>query len=186
MDTGDHKSKYLLESRRLRLREMRPEDADFIYSVFGNPIAMRYFPRPWTREECAAAIQRNLKHCAEHGYGQWIVERRDSGESIGDCGLIRQPLPAGPEVEVGYHFHPDYWGMGYATEAARRCMTHAFDALKLPRIISLIRPENGPSRRLAERNGLSISAEIDWRGFRHYVYAMEREDWLSHRDAPSL
>jgi RimJ/RimL family protein N-acetyltransferase len=54
-------------------------------------------------------------------------------------------------------------------------MDYAFERLGRRRIISMIRPENMPSRRVAERNGLSIEKEVFWRGYQHYVYAIERE-----------
>jgi RimJ/RimL family protein N-acetyltransferase len=78
------------------------------------------------------------------------------------------------ELEVGYHFKTNHWGNGYATEAARGCMEYAFNQLGRRRIISMIRPENIPSRRVAERNGLRIDKQIFWRGYDHYVYAIER------------
>lgn len=172
---------YVLQSRRLRFRPLREADLDALFSVFGNPLVMRYFPAPWSRQECAAALQRNIQRYAADGFGLWALERIDTGEFIGDCGLVRQQLPSGPEVEVGYHLHPESWGFGYATEAANRCLTYAFDALKLSRVISLIRPENGPSRRVADRNGLRVTGEVEWTGSRHLIFAITQDEWLARR-----
>jgi len=172
--------KWVLESRRLRLRQMRHDDLDVLCAIFSDPIVMRYFPAPWTRDEVQAAVECNLRRYQEDGFGLWMVVRKDK-DVIGDCGLVRQELPTGSEIEVGYHFLPDAWGFGYATEAASRCLTHAFDVLKLPRVISLIRPENGPSRRVAERNGQTVAEEIEWQGLRHLVYALKREHWSARR-----
>jgi len=67
-----------------------------------------------------------------------------------------------------------YWGQGFGAEAARVCMDYAFERLGHRRIISMIRPENTPSRRMAERNGLRVEKEVFWRGYQHFVYAIER------------
>jgi len=65
------------------------------------------------------------------------------------------------------------WNRGLATEAAMACRDHCFD-LGLDRVISLIRPENLPSRRVAEKIGMIIEREVDWHGYRHLVYAAGR------------
>ena len=75
------------------------------------------------------------------------------------------------EVEIGWHVHRAQWNRGFATEAATACRDHCFDALGLERVISLIRPENVPSRRVAEKIGMSIEREVGWHGYRHFVYA---------------
>ena len=66
--------------------------------------------------------------------------------------------------EIGYHLRRDQWGQGFATEAAQACKAWGFANLSADRIISLIRPENLPSRRVAERNGMTLWKEIEWRG----------------------
>ena len=82
-----------------------------------------------------------------------------------------------------YRLHPDYWNRGLITEAARAVRDHGFADLKLPRVISLIHPENIPSRRVAEKNGMKVEKEITFRGFPTLVYAITREQWLANRDA---
>jgi len=76
--------------------------------------------------------------------------------------------------EIGYHLRRDYWGQGLATEAAIACREWGFTNLKVDRLISLIRPENVLSCGVAERNGMTIWKEVDWRGLRHYVYAVQK------------
>lgn len=104
----------------------------------------------------------------------WAVILREGQQFVGDCGLIVQEVDGVEELEVGYHFNRNFWGLGLATEAARGCMEYAFHHLNRRRIISMIRPENISSRRVAERNGLKIEKELFWRGYQHYVYSIER------------
>ena len=81
------------------------------------------------------------------------------------------------EFEVGYHFQRKHWGRGYATEAARGCMKMTFERYGAGKVISLIRPENTPSRRVAERNGMTVERQIMRAGLPHLVYAMKRGEY---------
>jgi len=104
----------------------------------------------------------------------WAIVLKVTGEMIGDCGIIRQEIEGESLYEIGYHLRRDLWGQGLATEAATACRNWGFAHLRVDRLISLIRPENLPSQRVAERNGMTIWKEIEWRGLRHYVYAIEK------------
>jgi RimJ/RimL family protein N-acetyltransferase len=122
-------------------------------------------------------VERNLRRYDEHGYGLFAVTLKNRADVIGDCGVIHQLVDGEPELEVGYHFRRDHWGWGYATEAARACMVLAFDTLGAEKVISLIRPENVPSQRVACRNGMKVERQVMHYGLPHLVYAMRREDY---------
>jgi RimJ/RimL family protein N-acetyltransferase len=164
----------IIETERSRLREITREDFDDLYEIWSDPEAMRLFPRTLDPGGMLEWIERNLHRYQTHGHGLWAVILPAEGKLIGDCGLVIQDVAGVEELEVGYHFNPKYWGRGYATEAARACMEYAFDHLGRRRVISMIRPENLASRRVAERNGLRIEREIFWRGYQHYMYSLER------------
>jgi RimJ/RimL family protein N-acetyltransferase len=99
---------------------------------------------------------------------------KPDGEFAGDCGLTRQPVDDVTEMEVGYHLARRHQGQGLATEAARACLDYAFSNLGLHRVISLIRPENLPSRRVAERNGMSVEKQTIFAGLPHVVYVAQK------------
>jgi RimJ/RimL family protein N-acetyltransferase len=99
---------------------------------------------------------------------------KDSGELIGDCGCVLQEVEGRNEIEVAYHVRRDLWGRGYATEAAHACMEYAFDQLGAKRVISMIRPENRQSRRVAEKNGMNCEKTIFWREYDHCIYVSRR------------
>src|SRR5947209_3466047 len=103
---------------------------------------MLFYLRPFTRPEVEDWIIRNRRRYVEDGHGLWAVVLKETGNFIGDCGLVTQDVESEKLVEVAYHVHRDHWNRGYATEAARACMAYGFDALNLEKIISLIRPEN--------------------------------------------
>ncbi len=102
-------------------------------------------------------------------------------KTIGDCGIILQQVEGERLYEIGYHLRRDFWGQGLATEAASACRNWAFAHLKTERLISLIRPENLPSRRVAERVGMTLWREVTWRGLSHCVYSIEKPSGI-HRD----
>jgi RimJ/RimL family protein N-acetyltransferase len=102
------------------------------------------------------------------------MELKSTGEFLGDCGVTVQLVDAVEELEIGYHLRRDRWGHGYATEAAQACRDWSFAHRNMDHVISLIRPENMPSRSVAERNGMTIWKEVDWRGLLHYVYRVNR------------
>jgi [ribosomal protein S5]-alanine N-acetyltransferase len=101
---------------------------------------------------------------------------RANRELIGDCGLTVQTVDGANEVEIGYHIHRDWWGQGLATEAAVACRDFGFERLLVERLISLIRPQNLPSRRVAEKTGMTLWKELPWRDLPHLVYAIRRKD----------
>lgn len=166
----------ILETPRLILREFRDDDRDALARVLSDPETMRYYPAAYDRAGVEEWIARNRRRYAEYGYGLWAMMLKSSGELIGDCGVTLQDVDGANEVEVGYHVRRDCWGQGLATEAARACRDWGFARLPVPRVISLIRPENLPSRRVAEKNGMSIWKKIVWRGLPHVVYAIRREE----------
>jgi RimJ/RimL family protein N-acetyltransferase len=165
----------ILETERLLLREFVPEDGDALAAVLSDPEIMRYYPAVLDRAGIAAWIERNRRRYAADGHGLWAMVLKSSGEVIGDCGLTRQTVDGREEIEIGYHVRRDLWGQGYAPEAARACRDYGFSRLGAERLISLIRPENLPSRRVAEKIGLSLWKEVMWRGLLHCVYVARRE-----------
>ncbi len=164
----------ILETARLSLREFVPEDAEALARVICDAEAMRYYPAPFTRSQVDEWIERNRQRYKNDGVGLWALVLKSTGEMIGDCGIIRQQVEGEFLYEVGYHLRRDHWGQGLATEAAVACRDWAFANLTVDRVISLIRPENLPSCKVAERNGMRIWKEVDWHGLRHYVYAVKK------------
>ena len=165
---------HILETERLLLREFVPEDVDALALVLSDPEAMRYYPAVLNRAGVAAWIERNRRRYADAGHGLWAMVLKSSGEVIGDCGLTRQCVDGTEEVEIGYHVRRDLWGHGYAPEAACASQGYGFRQLGAARLISLIRPENLASRRVAEKTGLSLWKQVVWRDLPHCVYAIRK------------
>lgn len=163
----------MLETERLLLREFVPEDCASLLAVLGDPIAMQYYPAAYDETCVQEWIRRNIECYKTDGFGLWAMVLKSTGELIGDCGCVWQEVEGRNEIEIGYHVRRDLWGNGYAAEAARGCMEHAFAKLGADRVISMIRPDNTNSRPVAEKNGLGCEQVIFWRGYDHCVYKEE-------------
>jgi len=162
-----------LQTPRLSLREFEPEDLDALATILSDPETMRYYPAPLDSAGVADWIQRNRTRYAKDGHGLWAMTLNSSGELMGDCGLLRQNVDGVDEIEIGYPVRRDLWGQGFAPEAARACRDHGFATLGVDRLISLIRPENLASRRVAEKTGMTIWKEVIWANLLHCVYAIQ-------------
>jgi RimJ/RimL family protein N-acetyltransferase len=166
----------VLETSRLILREFSPADVEALALILGDPETMRFYPAPYDHAGVEEWITRNLRRYTKDGHGLWAMILKANGELVGDCGLTVQQVDGTDEIEIGYHVRRDLWGQGLATEAARACRNFGFAHLHAERLISLIRPENMPSRRVAEKNGMTIWKELLWRDLPHLVYAIRKND----------
>jgi RimJ/RimL family protein N-acetyltransferase len=162
-----------LETDRLLMRGWREEDLEPYAALMADPGVQRYLEgRPYDRWESWRSMALHAGHWVLRGHGFWVVERRDSGEFVGRVGLWR---PEGwPGLEVGWTLARAHWGRGYATEAGAAALGHAFEALGAERVLSVIHPENEPSKRVAERLGLRFDRRMELRGQEVCIYATSR------------
>ena len=172
-----------LETPRLILRPFRENDVDLLAPLMADPDFMRFSLGPYDREQTAAFIEKLIGWNEAGLPSLFAVFTHTEGAFIGYCGFYHHPTEGISDVEIGYRLHPKYWNRGLATEAARAVRDRAFRDLKLPRVISLVHPENIPSRRVAEKNGMTMEKEIIFKGFPTLMFAISREEWLARRDA---
>lgn len=146
----------ILETRRLLLREMTQNDLPALRAILQDEETMYAYNGAFDESETQAWLDRQLARYAKDGFGLFAVVLRETGEMIGQCGLTMQPWRNAQVLEVGYLFNRAHWHHGYATEAARACMDYAFTRLGAREVCSIIRETNLPSRRVAERNGMTL------------------------------
>ena len=165
----------VIATPRLILRHFVAADLDPLAELMANADFMRFSSGVFTREQTSSFLFERVIATAEAGLpSQFAVIFREENRLIGYCGFFRQLVDEVNEIEIGYRLHPDYWNRGLATEAARAVRAYAFDALKLERVISLIHPDNHASRRVTEKNGMTLEKETVFRGFPAQVFSCTR------------
>jgi RimJ/RimL family protein N-acetyltransferase len=161
-----------LETERLVMREWRDSDLEVEAAVSADPEVMRFLGGVVDRGEAWRRMAMHAGHWLLRGYGNWPVELRDGGATIGRVGLWQ---PEGwPGLEVGWRLAREAWGHGYATEAARASIEWGWATLDVNQLISIIHPDNAASMRVAERLGMGRLREQDVLGQRAVIFGIDR------------
>ena len=159
-----------LQTRRLDLRLLAEDDIEAWADFLGDPEATRllHTPEPVQDRERALAGLRRWVELAEGPIGMYSLAARDSAETVGFVGFIPRDHPWGQELELGWLIRRQFWGNGYATEAAR-----GLKPLVPGRLVSMIRVENEASANVARKLGMTVEREVDYHGFRTHVWSTE-------------
>lgn len=166
-----------IETRRLVLREETEDDLGALCAILGDEATMAFYPRPFTAEEVLAWIRRNLERYRTLGFGLWAVTLKEEDQVIGQVGLTPQLVNGAEEMEVGWQIERRRWGRGYATEAALASRDFAFAEAGLDHIISLVRPDNAPSARVAAKLGMEVREQVTRAAVPHDVWELTRPRW---------
>ena len=162
-----------LETDRLKLRGFRNEDFDEFAELCADAEVMRFIGgKPVDRLEAWRQFAFHVGHWELRGYGHWVVEEKSTGRLVGRVGFLN---PVGwPAFEIGWTLKREFWGKGYASEAARRALQYGFNELDKPHIISLIHPENKASIHVAERLGETVEGKTELFGHDVLIYGIDR------------
>ncbi len=177
-----------LRTARLLLRDWRDDDLAPFAALNAHPEVTRYLPAPLSRAESDALALRIRRELLECGYGLWAVESPGEAPFLGFVGLAAPAFdaPFTPCVEVGWRLAWPFWGKGYATEAARAVLSHAFGPLGLREVVSFTTEANLASRRVMEKLGMRRDPREDFEhpSLRpghplrpHVLYRIRREAW---------
>lgn len=164
----------VLETPRLRLREMGMGDLDFLTSLLAHPEVMRYYTSCCTGEESESWLRRQLFRYARYGFGFWLVIEKATNRPVGQAGVLLQEVEGKSQVGLGYMLDRPFWGRGFALESAVACRDYVFDKLRRSRLWCLVRPENVASLSVARRLGLVVCGSTQYDGFTHRVFTANR------------
>jgi [ribosomal protein S5]-alanine N-acetyltransferase len=171
-----------LESERLVTRFLTPEDVAIWAEFFRDRESIEFLPAfNVTSEEERSRfwVEKQLKRYAAETFGLQALISKQSGEFVGQCGLLIQELDGVTEVEVGYHILKNYRGQAYAPEAARLFINYAFDNRLTDSVVSIIHEKNEKSKKVAGKNGLVLEKTSKWAGLDACIYRVSREKWYS-------
>ncbi|HEX2062245.1 MAG TPA: GNAT family N-acetyltransferase [Thermoanaerobaculia bacterium] len=171
-------------TERLTFRCWTPADLVRATSLWCDPEVMRFMGGPYTREEVAARLAREIANLEERGIQYWPLFSGD--EFIGCCGLKPNPDDAS-QLELGFHLLPAYWGRGFGAESARAVIAYAFDLVGADAIYAGHHPHNEASRALLTRLGFEqIGAHLFPRtGLDHPWYRLTRSRTFAASPAAS-
>lgn len=179
----------VLRSDRLILRPWRDSDLPALARMNADPRVMEFMPAMLDRPASDAMTTRLQRHIEGQGFGFWAVEAPGVADFIGFVGLNRPGFaaPFMPCVEIGWRLLHEFWGQGYATEAAQAALHHGFVALDLAEIVSFTAVINQRSRCVMQRLGMQHyrAEDFDHPALpagdalqRHVLYRLSRERWV--------
>jgi RimJ/RimL family protein N-acetyltransferase len=184
----DHQQSLVTE--RLVLRQWQPEDSAPFAELNADPVTMEYFPQTLTWAESDALAERCQAHITEQGWGLWAVELKSTTAFLGFVGLrpIPDEMPFAPAVEVGWRLRRQFWGQGFATEAALASLAFGFNELQLPEIVSFTATCNQRSWKVMERIGMRRTGEFEHPRVAvghhlrpHYLYRLAAAEFTAGR-----
>lgn len=184
-----------LPGGRVLLRRWRAADRAPFAAMNADPRVMAFFPQPLDRGESDALVDRIEQHFAEHGFGPWALELPGVAPFIGFVGLAVPRFAAHftPCVEIAWRIAFDHWRRGYATEAGRAVLAHAFGPLALPVVVSFATEANHRSRAVMARLGMTRDPAEDFdhpalpeghRLRRHVLYRLAAPAFAAGAAAP--
>lgn len=151
-----------IETPRLVIRSYQESDGDHWLALCNDDEIGRYLPPsdPVTFADYAGALRRRREMEQARGYCLWAVVDRETNAFVGQCGL----LPFEPDealTELAYHYLPQAWNKGYATEAATAVLRYGFETVGVDRVVAVVDPNNVGSWRVLEKVGMRFSGLTD-------------------------
>ena len=177
-----------LETERLILRQWSEQDVDPFVALNADPKVMEYFPSTLSRDDTEKSVARIRMQFEQHNFGLWAVQLRATGAFIGFVGLHVPDFgaPFTPCVEVGWRLARDYWGHGYAPEAAAESLRDGYERVGLSEIVSMTSTTNLKSMRVMEKLGMTHDPADDFDHpklprdhhlCRHVLYRLTADRW---------
>lgn len=177
-----------VETERLVIRPWRHEEAERLLDILSRMEVMKWLGDGdvvllETVDEAHDRIERYNTVRDDPPLGMWAVERRADGVVVGTVLLLTLPNDEHGEVEIGWHLHPDSWGFGYASEAARAVLAHGF-AAGLPEIIAVAHPHNDASIAVMRRIGMTDRGIVEkWYADPSRCFAITATEWARAHEA---
>jgi RimJ/RimL family protein N-acetyltransferase len=146
----------ILHTERLRLEPIADRHYDGMRKMSTDPEVMRFLNkgRPQSEEETRAGIERIKRRWEEWGYSWWALIEIGSSDMVGAACLQHLALDDAQPLEIGWRLTRDNWGKGYASEAARSIVRHAFDTVGVDEVFAVAHPDNAASIRVMQRLGM--------------------------------
>ncbi|MEB3882342.1 GNAT family N-acetyltransferase [Lyngbya sp. CCY1209] len=166
------------QTQNLTLRPYEIADVGTLFPILSDPTTLQFWPRPFTRNQVEAWVDRNRRSYEMDGFSRYIIRLNSDGTIVGDCGILRGIVAGRVVNDLGYIIHHPYWGRGYATEAARAIADYGLNTLKLDALHANMPWNHHASRRVAEKIGMHKIGEFNNpinRNIRTFLYSRVSE-----------
>lgn len=168
--------KPILETERLLLRELNPDDAGDFFNLNENPNVIKYTgDKAFQNIDEAREFLENYQNYRLNGYGRWAVMSKENNEFVGWCGLKYNSST--DETDVGFRFFEHYWNKGFATESAGACIDYGFKNLNLNTVLGRAMQDNAASVKILEKLGMKYVRDFDFDGHKGVIYKIESRDF---------
>jgi ribosomal-protein-alanine N-acetyltransferase len=149
-----------LETERLLLRKLTIADVEAMHRILSDPVTMQFWPKPFDLEGSRRWVQRSIDAYEQTHLGRFAIILKEDGRLAGDCGFMRSEVNGVQENDLGYILGKEFWGKGFATEAAAACLKYGITVLGLKRIVASMATHHLASKRVAEKIGLKLEREF--------------------------
>ena len=150
---GKRRDELVLETARTTMRPYRTTDFDAARTFLSDPTTMAFWPRPMDGDAIRGWVEHSRKLASSTGFGRWLIEDRQTGRALGDCGLFRVKLLGHDEWDLGYVLHHSQWRQGLGTECSRAFIAYAFARPEVDSLVIQMAHDHVASRALAETLG---------------------------------
>jgi len=172
----------LIETKRFLLRMFEDRDLDSMFQLFNDEEVQKYLApeNRRTRRQLETTLQNLARHWKERGFGLWCVSEKSGGQMFGYCGF--QHFDKTSDVEILFGFLKDFWGNGFATEAANACLKFGFEELRFKKVYAATHPENTASSCVLEKVGMVFEKRTTHYGLETITYSISRSSFEPFED----
>ena len=168
----------MLESERLIFRKITHDDFDDLAAMLRDQLVMAAWEHAFTDEEIHKWIESQIIRYRNHIVGYFAAILKDTGEFVGQMGLMWNDFDEMRALEIGYMLKRGHWGVGFAAEGAAALAQYGFTVIGMNKLYAAVRPENQRSVRVAERIGMSaegtFTKQYNGKDMEHVIYALNR------------
>lgn len=159
-----YEEKKVIHTKRLLMRKPTIEDVDQFYNILKKEAVGKWLAksRGMSKEEVNDYIRQLISHWEQNDFGVWLLCNSETGKVLGHCGLRK--VDETRETEIMYLLDPEYWGNGYASEAAQASIQYATEIMNLKRIIARVKEANENSKKLLRNLGFTYTHDVDHSG----------------------
>ncbi len=169
-----------LSSERLTTRKLTKEDVPIWTTFFEDKDCVEFFPTmglPNAQARAEYWIEKQLARYQENRFGLQALIHKETGEFVGQCGLLLQEVDEAPVLEIGYSLLKPHWHKGYASEASQLFKNYAFNTGFSDELVSIIHILNTNSQKVATNNGMKKLRQTWFWEMNVFVFGISKSEW---------